>query len=344
LKGERAVARSIVVVGSSNTDMIVKLDRIPKPGETRLGGEFMTAAGGKGANQAVAAARAGGAVTLVARVGQDMFGERALSGLAKNGVNVDYVQCDKCSSGVALIFVGEDGENSIAVASGANAKLSPADVRKAKRAFADAGIVMMQLESPLETVQAAADLAAARGIPVILNPAPAQPLPEKLLKKVSILTPNEIEAELLTGIKVNSEASCARAADILRRQGVETVVITLGASGAYIAAAAGKQRVSGFRMKAVDTTAAGDVFNGALAVALAEGLPLIHAVRFANAAGALSVTRMGAQPSAPTRREIEKLVKGQRRLSLDGPAGVPMYGLKINGRSVRKPSVSRSRT
>src|SRR5688500_18777700 len=152
--------------------MIVKLDRIPKPGETRLGGEFMTAAGGKGANQAVAAARAGGAVTLVARVGRDMFGERAVAGLAENGVNVDYLQYDKCPSGVALIFVAEDGENSIAVASGANAKLSPADVRKAKSVLTKAHVVMMQLESPLETVQAAADLAAARGALVILNPAP----------------------------------------------------------------------------------------------------------------------------------------------------------------------------
>jgi ribokinase len=303
------MAGRIVVVGSSNTDMIIKLDRIPKPGETLLGGEFVTAAGGKGANQAVAAARAGGAVTLIARVGQDMFGERAVAGLVQNGVNVDHVRYDKCPSGVALIFVAKDGENSIAVASGANAKLSPADVRKAKNAFATAGVVIMQLETPLDTVQAAADLADARGALVILNPAPARPLPGKLLKKVSILTPNESEAELLTGVKVNSDASCGRATDILLRKGVKTVIITLGSRGAFVASSASKQHVPGFKVKPVDTTAAGDAFNGALAVALAEGKPMIDAVRFANAAGALSVTRMGAQPSAPNRKEIEKLLK-----------------------------------
>jgi ribokinase len=330
------VARSIVVVGSSNTDMIVKLDRIPKPGETRLGGEFITAAGGKGANQAVAAARAGGAVTLVARVGRDMFGERAVAGLAENGVNVDHLQYDKCPSGVALIFVAKDGENSIAVASGANAKLSPVDVRKAKSAFTKAHVVMMQLESPLETVQAAADLAAARGALVILNPAPARPLPDKLLKKVTILTPNESEVELLTGVVVKSDASCARAAEILRRKGVETVIITLGANGAFVASPESQQRVAGFKAKAIDTTAAGDVFNGALAVALAEGSPLIAAVRFANAAGALSVTRIGAQPSAPTRPEIENLLKRQRKAAFDGPSHPLVDGPKLNGRSRAK--------
>ncbi|MCC6492299.1 MAG: ribokinase [Pirellulales bacterium] len=298
---------NIVVVGSSNTDMIIKLDRIPRPGETRLGGEFLTAAGGKGANQAVAAAKAGGDVTLVARVGQDMFGERAVAGLVDNGVNVDHVQFDKSPSGVALIFVGDDGENSIGVASGANAKLSPADVRKAKSAINAADIVVMQLETPLETIQAASDLAAAAGATVILNPAPAQRLPAKLLKRVTILTPNETEAELLTGVKVDSEEACEQAADILLAKGVEIVVITLGSQGAYVAPADSKQRGPGFVAKAVDTTAAGDVFNGALAVALAEGRPLTAAVRFANAAGAIAVTRIGAQPSAPTRREIDKL-------------------------------------
>jgi ribokinase len=300
---------SIVVVGSSNTDMIIKIDRIPKPGETRLGGEFLTAAGGKGANQAVAAAKAGGAVTLIARVGKDMFGERAVAGLVENGVNVNHVLYDKCPSGVAMIFVGDDGENSIAVSSGANAKLSPADVRKAKAAFAIADVVVMQLESPLNAVQAAADLAAAQDVPVILNPAPAQELSDKLLKKVSIITPNESEAELLTGVKVGSDATCARAADRLLAKGVETVIITLGAKGAFVATRTKKQRVPGFQAKAVDTTAAGDTFNGALAVALAEGMDMIDAVRFANAAASIAVTRYGAQPSAPNRKEIDKLAK-----------------------------------
>jgi ribokinase len=310
--------------------MIIKLDRIPRPGETRLGGEFLTAAGGKGANQAVAAAKAGGDVTLIARVGQDMFGERAVAGLVKQGVNVDYVQYDKCPSGVALIFVGADGENCIAVGSGANAKLSPADVRRAKTALAQADVVVMQLESPLETVQAAADLAAARGRLVILNPAPAQPLPDKLLKKVSILTPNETEAELLTGVKVKNNASCVRAADVLRRKGVGTVIITLGAEGAFVASPTLNERVPGFKMKAVDTTAAGDTFSGALAVALAEGKPLADAVRFANAAAAISVTRIGAQPSAPTRREVQKLVGSKTAVRLDAPAAM------VNGNGSHK--------
>jgi ribokinase len=293
--------------------MIIKLDRIPKPGETIIGGEFVTAAGGKGANQAVGAARAGGAVTFVARVGQDMFGERAVAGFVKDGINVDYVLKDRTSpSGVALIFVAKDGENSIAVASGANAKLSPADVKKAKCALAGANVLVMQLETPLETVQAAAAAAAALGVLVILNPAPARPLPDELLKLVSMLTPNETEAELLTGIKVDSDEAAANAAKALLAKGVQTVIITLGARGAFVATPAGSQLVPSFKVKPVDTTAAGDIFNGALAVALAEGKQLMEAVRFANAAAALSVTKMGAQPSAPKRKDIEQLLKTVR--------------------------------
>src|SRR3954471_11598195 len=297
----------IVVVGSSNTDMILKLDRIPKPGETILGGEFITAAGGKGANQATAAAKAGGEVTFIARVGQDMFGEQAVAGFVESGINVDHVQRDKSPSGVALIFVATDGENRIGVGGGANGKLSPADIKKAKAVFASANAVIMQLETPLETVQAAAEIADAKGAIVILNPAPAQKLPDSLLKKISILTPNETEAELLTGIRVIDDASCSKAADALLRKGIKTVIITLGSRGSYVATSKSKQLVPGFKVKPVDTTAAGDTFNGALAVALAEGKSMFDAVRFANAAGAISVTRMGAQPSAPKRSEIEQL-------------------------------------
>jgi len=304
---------SIVVVGSSNTDMIIKLDHIPKPGETILGGEFVTAAGGKGANQAVGAARAGGAVTLVARVGQDMFGDQAVAGFVKDGITVDHVLRDKgAPSGVALIFVAKDGENSIAVASGANGRLAPADVRKAKPAIQAASALVMQLETPLETVQAAAELAAAKGVRVILNPAPARPLPDELLRKVTILTPNESEAELLTGIAVKDEAGARQAAAALLAKGPTTVILTLGARGALVAEAGGAQLVPGFKVKPVDTTAAGDIFNGALAVALGEGKPLAEAVRFANAAAAISVTRMGAQPSAPKRAEIERYLKQNR--------------------------------
>ena len=302
---------SVVVIGSSNTDMIIRLNHIPKPGETILGGEFLTAAGGKGANQAVGAARAGGAVTFVARVGKDMFGQQAVAGFVRDGIDVKHVLEDRATpSGVALIFVAKDGENSIAVASGANGKLTPADVQRAKKVISKASVVVMQLETPLETVQTAAEMAAKAGACVILNPAPARPLPDKLLRQVSILTPNESEAELLTGIKVKSLEAAAKAAEKLQAKGVKIVILTLGAKGALIADADGtKLFVPGFKVKAVDTTAAGDVFNGALAVALAEGQELTDAVAFANAAAAISVTRLGAQPSAPTRREIERFLK-----------------------------------
>jgi ribokinase len=299
----------IVVVGSSNTDMIIKLARIPRPGETVLGGEFITAAGGKGANQAVAAARAGGQVHFIARVGRDVFGDQALSGFLKDRIDVTHVSRDKSApSGVALIFVAPDGENSIAVASGANNNLSPADVKKAKKLLTTASAVVLQLETPLPTVHTACEIAAKAGVRVILNPAPAQPLPDELLRLVSILTPNETEAELLTGIKVHDETSARRAADTLRARGVETVIITLGPRGAFVAAAQCRKLIPGFKMQAVDTTAAGDVFNGALAVALGEDQALEKAVRFANAAAGISVTRMGAQPSAPKRKEIDELV------------------------------------
>lgn len=301
--------KPIVVVGSSNTDMIIQLARIPRPGETILGGEFTSAAGGKGANQAVAAARAGGNVTFIARVGKDIFGEQASAGFRKDGINVNFVIADKTAqSGVALIFVARGGENSIAVASGANAKLTPADVKRAARVIRAAVVLVAQLETPLETVQAAAEMAANAGVKFILNPAPARALPDALLKLVSVLTPNETEAEILTGIKVTDEASAAKAANKLLTRGVKTVILTLGSRGAFIADASGQQLVRGFKVKAVDTTAAGDTFNGALAVALAEGESLPNAVRFANAAAAISVTRLGAQPSAPKRLEIEKFL------------------------------------
>ncbi len=304
--------KKIVVVGSSNTDMIIKVSRIPKPGETIIGGEFSTAAGGKGANQAVSAVRAGGEVVFITRVGEDMFGEQSVSGFIKDGIDVENVIRDKgAPSGVALIFVDNEGENSIAVASGANANISPGDIEKVGDVIAEASIILMQLEIPLVTVGAVVDIAASRGVPVILNPAPAQPLEDALLKEIFILTPNESEAELLTGTKVENEKAAAKAADILLDKGVGTVLITLGPRGVYVAGSNYRGIVPGFSVKAVDTTAAGDVFNGVLAVSLAENKSLIDAVRFSNAAAALSVTKLGAQTSAPYRAEIESFLKNK---------------------------------
>jgi ribokinase len=300
---------SVLVIGSSNTDLIVKAERIPRPGETILGGEFATAGGGKGANQAVAAARAGGAVTFVARVGRDSNGDRAVEGLTAAGIDVKHVIRDPTRpSGVALIVVGRGGENSITVAPGANDKLSPADVRKARRAFHSARVLLLQLETPLNTIDAALHLAEANGLRVVLNPAPARPLSARLLERVYLLTPNASEAELLTGVAIAGERAAARAAGALLALGVQNVAITMGSRGAFVAGPGVGQLIPGLKVRAVDATGAGDVFNGALAVALAEGRPLLEAARFGSAAAAISVTRFGAQPSAPTRRAIKAVL------------------------------------
>ena len=298
--------KNILVVGSSNTDMIVRVPRIPGPGETILGGTFAMAAGGKGANQAVAAARAGGRVTLVARVGDDIFGERALANFEADGLDTRFiVRTPGTSTGVALINVDGRGENSISVASGANALLSVEDVIRAGGAFAAADIVLLQLESPPGTVEAAVRKAGERGVPVVFNPAPACPLDDRLLRGVAILTPNEHEAGILSGIAVTAEGGAREAAARLRALGPAAVVITLGERGVYASAPGFEGPVPGFKVDPVDTTAAGDVFNGALAVALAEKVAFADALRFAQAAAAISVTRPGAQPSAPTRTEID---------------------------------------
>ncbi|MCX6552308.1 MAG: ribokinase [Acidobacteria bacterium] len=302
--------KPIVVVGSVNTDMTVKMARIPAPGETVIGGTFLMAQGGKGANQAVAAARAGASVAFVGRVGRDIFGEQARESLRQDGVRVDHLATDPAAStGIALIFVDETGENSIAVASGANAGVTVADVEGARDVIAAAGVLLMQLEIPLPAVAAAARIAAAHGVPVILNPAPAQPLDADLLRQIAMLTPNETEAERLTGIAVTDEGTAAEAARALRGLGVRRVFLTLGAKGVYVQDEAGSLMVPAFSVEAVDTTGAGDVFNGALAAALTEGMTVYDAVRFANAAAAISVTRRGAQPSAPRRTEIDALVR-----------------------------------
>jgi ribokinase len=299
----------IVVVGSSNTDMILKVPRIPKPGETILGGKFSTAAGGKGANQAVAAARAGGSVTFLARVGDDLFGNKALKGFEEDDINIDHIKIDNNEpSGVALIYVDDEGENSIAVASGANLMLSVDDVLEVEEQIKSANILLMQLESPVETIKKAAGIAAQAGVKVILNPAPACPLDDSLLSSISIITPNESEAEILTGIAVNDIKDARVAASKLLEKGLDTVIITLGSKGALFQNSERSEIIAGFKVNAIDTTAAGDVFNGSLAVAIGEGMAMDSAVKFANAAAALSVTKLGAQPSAPFRDEIEKFL------------------------------------
>jgi ribokinase len=301
--------KKIVVVGSSNTDMIIKAPRIPKPGETVLGGQFSMAAGGKGAIQAVAAARAGGDVVFIARVGSDFFGERAIKSFNLDKIDSSRIVKDSVMpSGIALVFVDKVGQNSIAVAAGANAQLSRDDVEKSKDAIATAGILLMQLEIPMDTVLAAAQIADANHVRVILNPAPAQKLSLELLKYISILTPNEFEAEELTGIKISDNRSAESAADQLLAQGVETVLISLGQRGAFLATQDIRELVPGFSVRVVDNTGAGDVFCGALAVALSENKQMRDAVIFANAAAAISVTRLGAQPSIPRRREIERFL------------------------------------
>jgi len=292
---------SIVVVGSSNTDMIIKVPHLPKAGETILGGHFSKAAGGKGANQAVAAARAGGEVYFIAKVGDDIFGESAVEGFVAENINVEHVLKDsEAPSGVAQIMVANDGENSIAVASGANARLSVDDINSAVEVIQSADILLTQLETPIETISAAIAIARQNDITVVLNPAPAQPLPDELLAKVSVITPNETEAEILTGVKVVDEASAAVATSALKEKGVETVIITLGSKGAFVDHKGKQYMVPGFKVEAVDTTAAGDTFNGALTVALSQKKPFKDAVKFANAAAALSVTKLGAQPSVPS--------------------------------------------
>ena len=300
----------VVVIGSSNTDMVIQVPRIPRPGETILGGRFSSAAGGKGANQAVAAARAGGDVTFIACLGRDSIGAQAITGFEKDGIDVRRISRDAESpSGVALIFVGENGENSIAVAGGANMSLTPEKIMRNRDVIQSADILVMQLESPLESVEAAASLAFEKQVPVILNPAPALPLSDELLAKITVLTPNESEAELLTGVVVTGIESAREAAAHLRERGVDRVIITMGAKGAFVSLAGREAMVPGFQVKPVDTTGAGDVFNGALSVSLAEGQTLEEAVRFANAAAALSVTKLGAQPSAPKRPDIEKMLQ-----------------------------------
>jgi len=299
----------ITVVGSLNMDLVARAPRIPEPGETIIGTGFRTAPGGKGANQAVAAARLGAQVSMVGRVGVDAFAGQLLDNIAAAGVDHTFVvQDSEAATGVALIVVDDAGQNSIVVASGANMRLVPADVDAAEAVISSADVLLLQLESPLETVTRAAELAHAHGVRVILNPAPARSLPAALLSIVDVLVPNEGETALLTGLPVGSDAEAEAAAAALRDIGVGTVILTLGQRGAILASEKGTQLLPAFDVSPVDTTAAGDAFVGGFAVALAEGRTLAEAVRWGNAAGALATTKLGAQPSLPTRRALEEML------------------------------------
>jgi ribokinase len=279
---------------------------LPQPGETILGGTFFMNAGGKGANQAVAAARLGGAVLFIAKTGDDVFGKQSIELFKKEGIDTScIIKDEQYPSGVALITVDDDGENCIVVAPGANAALTPENINQVKEKIESASIILMQLETPIETVEYVATIARAKGIKVILNPAPAAELSDGLLEKISIITPNQKEAEMLTGIKVNDKSSAEKAAMFLHNKGIETVIITMGAMGAFVLHNNKYRMIPGHKVQVADTTAAGDVFNGALAVALSEGKDMEDAVAFACRASAISVTRLGAQASAPYRKEVE---------------------------------------
>lgn len=294
-----------MVCGSSNTDMVVRAPHFPAPGETLLGGEFLMNAGGKGANQAVAAARLGGDVIFAGKTGDDLFGHRATSLLREEGIDVSGVTVDpELPSGVALITVNSAGENTIVVAPGANGTYSPEDFNRALPELEHSDILLMQLEIPISTVEYIAGKARGMKTRVILNPAPAAPLSDELLKALYLITPNVTEASLLTGIQVTDESSAREAASLLHQKGVEKVIITLGAAGAFYLSEGKSGIIAAPRVVAADTTAAGDTFNGALAVALTEGKSLEESILFANRAAAISVTRPGAQASIPFRNEV----------------------------------------
>jgi len=298
-------SKKIVVVGSCNTDMVVKSDRLPVPGETVLGGAFMMNPGGKGANQAVAIARMGGNVTFISKTGNDLFGRQSVEMYGDENIVTDYIFSDQhLPSGVALIMVDRNGENCIVVASGANGSLSPKDIEKARNVIESADILLMQLEVPMDTVEYAAKLAHEKGIKVVLNPAPAAFLSNELLKCLYAIIPNKTEAEMLSGIKVSDLETAKQAADIIAAKGVDKVVITLGSKGALIKDGDVYSFIPADKVEAVDTTAAGDTFCGAFCVGISEGLSIEDAARMATKAAGITVTREGAQAAIPYRKEL----------------------------------------
>ena len=297
--------KKIVVLGSTNTDMVIAGRKIPVPGETISGGTFLMNPGGKGANQAVAVARLSakrGSCAFIAKVGDDLFGRETAERMKRDGIDAKLVVDRKNPSGTALILVAPNGQNVISVALGSNGTLSPKDIAKFRKDIEGAAALLMQLETPLETVVAAAKWAAAKGVPVILNPAPAAKLPRELYRSLEWITPNETEAELLTGVKVTDAKSAQKAVDVFVKRGVRHVAITMGSKGVYCGNC--RRLYPSKKVKAIDCVAAGDTFNGAFVVALAEGKCCKDAIAFAQKAAAISVTRPGAQSSVPFRREI----------------------------------------
>ncbi len=302
----------VVIVGSSNVDLIMKMDRLPKPGETVTEADFAQVFGGKGANQAVGAARAGGEVAFVSCVGDDAYGSQVLDSLRADGIDTRHVSRETgVPTGTALIMIDAAGENCISVAPGANSRLTPRHVDRARDVIETASVIVTQCEIPPETLEYVVDLGARLGKTVMLNLAPARPLGDASLGRLGVLAVNETEAEFLTGLPVESHAEVEAAAAALLARGPTTVLLTLGARGAWVAGESHQGLVPGFEVAAVDTTAAGDVHCGALAVALVEGQPLEGAVAFANAAAALSTTVLGAQPSAPERPAIDALLRSR---------------------------------
>lgn len=296
----------ILVIGSSNTDMVLKAARFPKPGETILGGDFFMFQGGKGANQAVAAARLSSQVSFICKVGQDLFGNNAIKHYSNEKINTEYIiQTRDAPTGVALITINAEGENEIVVASGANALLSVQDLAVLDTVLRNADYFLTQLETPLATVEYLAAYAHDNQKYLILNPAPAAEISPAVYKGLFLITPNETEAELLTGISVTNENTAKESVRVFKSRGVLNIIITMGSQGAYAATESFEGMITTSKVKAVDSTAAGDVFNGALVVALSENKPWKDAVEFACRAAAISVTKMGAQSSAPFRNELD---------------------------------------
>ena len=297
--------KKIIVIGSSNVDLVVRTSHLPAPGETILGGEFFMNQGGKGANQAVAIKRLGGNLIFMAKLGNDVLGRQSVGYFKKEGIDTRYIALDEDSaSGVALISVDDHAENSIVVASGANMLLNEQDVDKMLEEMCEGDILLMQLEIPLQTVEYAARKAFGKGVKVVLNPAPARSLPKELFRHLYMVTPNRIEAEMLTGIKIANDADVEKVAEEICAMGVKNVIITLGSKGCLIREEGVSYRIDAFKVEPIDTTAAGDTFNGALCVGLSEGMDLKQAAVMASKASSIAVTRMGAQSSIPYREEL----------------------------------------